>query len=581
MSGRRFELRRELGTGSFGTVYLADMVSLGGFRKPVALKLLHPQWGGGSDAGRRLRDEARLLGRLRHRNIVQVDDLVQIDGRWAVVMEHISGADAERFLVYLRAAGEDMPLHAVLEVIGAVATALDAAYHSASDDGPALHVVHRDIKPSNIRFTLDGEVKVLDFGIARASFEGREAKTERVRYGSIGYMSPERLLGDAETPAGDIFALGCVAYELLAVRPFGRVELSPEKADVQVREAVEALVERRPECRGGLQSLLRDMLSYEAEDRPTAPQVIDRVRRLIRGSEGDDLRTFCRSFLPRMADPSGTEGRLLQDILNEDVTDVSGAARTSGGTAGLDSGPGRQVHSPTLVASTDSLITAAPRPLHPPSSDTLPSTSRGPAGWIVGGVVALAVVGIGLRLLWPSLRGDGASTPSVAVTEPVTPAPSPSLPAEPLPAVPTTAASATTVAPPLAEPPPAADPRAPEQGAERGAEKKMPVKTTTSDSTASTSAGASAGGAATTTAPEAATSTVRGVKFVVESATAVSASCGSISGSGSTSAYLRDVPVGACTVRATIDGVPRTAAVSVDRPGGLTCALQGDQLQCQ
>ena len=97
-SGRRFELRRELGSGSFGQVFLADMVSLGDFRKTVALKVLRPQLGGSSDAAKRLRDEARVLGRLRHRHIVAVDDLIRVDGRWAVVMEYVPGMDLEQLL---------------------------------------------------------------------------------------------------------------------------------------------------------------------------------------------------------------------------------------------------------------------------------------------------------------------------------------------------------------------------------------------------------------------------------------------------------------------------------------------------
>jgi len=95
MQGRRFSLLQTLGEGTFGSVYLAEMTSLGGFRKRVALKLLNSNWNPDSDAGRRLRDEARLLGRLNHRNIVRVDDLIRVSGRWALVMEYIEGADLE------------------------------------------------------------------------------------------------------------------------------------------------------------------------------------------------------------------------------------------------------------------------------------------------------------------------------------------------------------------------------------------------------------------------------------------------------------------------------------------------------
>jgi len=153
MSGRSFELQRELGDGAFGTVSLADMLSLGGFRKEVALKLLKPDWDAASDAARRLRDEARLLGRLRHRHIVKVDDLVRLEGRWAVVMEYVPGVDLERLLAWANETAESVPPAAALEITGAMAQALDAAWNGPGDQGSALRVVHRDIKPSNVRLT--------------------------------------------------------------------------------------------------------------------------------------------------------------------------------------------------------------------------------------------------------------------------------------------------------------------------------------------------------------------------------------------------------------------------------------------
>ena len=197
---RRFELLRELGSGTFGTVYLADMQSLGGFKKRVALKVLNSQWDDGSDAGRRLRDEARLLGRLRHRCIVSVDDLIRIDGRWGVVMEYIAGADLEHLVNSARDQQQPISQAAALEICAAIAEALHAAYAGDGHDAEALEVVHRDIKPSNVLLTAGGDVKVLDFGIALASFDEREAQTGRVRYGSIPYMAPERILGEPETP---------------------------------------------------------------------------------------------------------------------------------------------------------------------------------------------------------------------------------------------------------------------------------------------------------------------------------------------------------------------------------------------
>src|SRR5690606_32588899 len=116
--------------------------------------------------------------------------------------------DANVVLKACRKAGEPFPVPAALAACAAVASALDAAYAGPADGGVPLRLVHRDIKPSNIRLTPDGDLKVLDFGIARADFEGREALTQSIRYGSLRYMAPERRRQEPDGPAGDVYALG-------------------------------------------------------------------------------------------------------------------------------------------------------------------------------------------------------------------------------------------------------------------------------------------------------------------------------------------------------------------------------------
>ncbi|HMV66976.1 MAG TPA: protein kinase, partial [Myxococcota bacterium] len=108
-SRRRFELRRLIGQGAFGEVYLAEQVSTGGFRRPVALKILNESAARMREAARRMRDEARILGRLQHRHIVEVLDLVQLGDRWAIVMAWVPGADLEQLIDTLGARDEVVP----------------------------------------------------------------------------------------------------------------------------------------------------------------------------------------------------------------------------------------------------------------------------------------------------------------------------------------------------------------------------------------------------------------------------------------------------------------------------------------
>ena len=187
--GRKFFVTERLGSGAYGSVYLAEQDSVAGFRRRVALKLLHQHHSEEKEAGKRMRDEARILGRLSHRNIVTVLDLVRLQDRWAVVMDYVQGIDLERLTRAMADLNEPFPPGAALEIGAAIGDALHAAWIAADGQGRVLEVIHRDIKPSNILLTSDGEVKVLDFGVARVNLESREGKTG-FRVGTERYMAP-------------------------------------------------------------------------------------------------------------------------------------------------------------------------------------------------------------------------------------------------------------------------------------------------------------------------------------------------------------------------------------------------------
>lgn len=269
----RYELLGLLGKGGFGRVYLARYHGEAGFQKDVALKFLKPGAQDDHDLIARLRDEARLLGLLRHRAIVHVDRLIRLEGTWVIVMEYVPGKD----LSHLLRKGP-IPAGAALEVLAEVASALGAAFERPSPTGQPLRLTHRDIKPSNIRLTTFGDVKVLDFGIARAEFAGQEVSGDTVLVGTPSYMAPERFEG-FDGPASDIFSLGIVAYEMLTAQRFGQRK-SPREAHGQ---HVKLRIGRLQRCEGlppAAASLIGRMLSYEPGRRPTTSEVRRMLRRL-------------------------------------------------------------------------------------------------------------------------------------------------------------------------------------------------------------------------------------------------------------------------------------------------------------
>ena len=269
-----------LGQGGFGRVYRASMEASDGFRKEVAVKLMNEE-NMPADALVRFGDEARILGLIRDRAIVSVDSPTRLNGRLAVVMEYVDGASAAALLK-----NAPFPATVALEIIQEVARVLDKVVQHPGPDGRPLNLLHRDLKPGNLQITPGGEVKVLDFGIARATFDAREARTMNVT-GTPGYMAPERMAGE-EGPAGDIYSLGVVLQVLVT-------------GDKAVAHATfrsrGAQVERTPEVLAAV-ALAEEMWSLRPSDRPTARQVEDRCQQLRQAFSGITLRSWAETHVP-------------------------------------------------------------------------------------------------------------------------------------------------------------------------------------------------------------------------------------------------------------------------------------------
>jgi eukaryotic-like serine/threonine-protein kinase len=201
--GGRYRLEEAIASGGMATVWAARDELLG---RPVAVKLLAPWVAAEPGAAERVRAEARAAARLVHPNVACIYDYGREGDLHYLVMELLEG---ESLAARLRRLGRLTPREAV-RIAGGVAAALDAAHRAG--------VVHRDVKPGNILLTGDGQVKVLDFGIAAVA--GEDARRDRERLlGTVAYLAPECAAGAEPTAAADVYALGVVVYELLAGRP--------------------------------------------------------------------------------------------------------------------------------------------------------------------------------------------------------------------------------------------------------------------------------------------------------------------------------------------------------------------------
>ena len=235
---RNYEILNELGSGHFGTVYVAvgEVPGRGlnaGKRRLVAIKKLHESTEANREA---LVTEFAMLDEVKHRGIVRVYEYLQDDD--AVVMEFVHGITLRQVLDECQKAREQVFTEAAVEMICELADALYQAYTSPSDNGEALQLVHRDLKPENIMLTRTGEVKILDFGLARVdNDEYARESGDRIK-GTPIYMAPEQASGGEVDHRSDLFALGLIGYELFLNRAAYRL---PENSHDPLGEIFDAI----------------------------------------------------------------------------------------------------------------------------------------------------------------------------------------------------------------------------------------------------------------------------------------------------------------------------------------------------
>ncbi|MCB9676469.1 MAG: serine/threonine protein kinase [Alphaproteobacteria bacterium] len=303
---RAYTILGVIGEGGFGRVYRARLKD-GDFEKDVAIKMLHERSPDPMLLAR-FRDEAKILALLRDRAVVSVDPPVKLDDRWAVVMDFVDGLSLGQIVRRLG----PLPPQVALEVVAEIARALDKAYSFPRQDGQPLRLLHRDIKPANIQITPSGEIRLLDFGTAYADFENREADTQADIAGTPGYIAPERLEG-VEGPSGDIFSLGVTLW-------FALTGESPSQR--RGDDLTSALVEHAADDQhlaSALSLAIRMRDRYQA-GRPTAKQVQNEARELVRGMPGPFLEEWSNQVPHRALEDDALTGQRLTETLQQTVT---------------------------------------------------------------------------------------------------------------------------------------------------------------------------------------------------------------------------------------------------------------------
>ncbi|MEB2310883.1 MAG: serine/threonine-protein kinase [Sorangiineae bacterium] len=389
--GQRYQVIERIAAGGMAEVYRGESAGIEGFRKKVAIKRVLPKLSANREFINMFLDEARLGAYLSHSRCVQVFDIGQGAGSHFIVMEYVDGADLKGVLEHLTAHGKQMRVEVALLISLGIAEGLAYAHQACDHQGRPLEIVHRDISPQNVLMTRYGEVKLVDFGLARASSHLTEEDEDMVK-GKFGYLAPEVTLGLGADQRVDLFAAGILLWEMLAGRRLflGENDLEtfklvrdahipdlrqfrPDVPEDVVRVLAKALARDRAHRYGTGDELARD-LAIVLTRRP--PVIYTDVAELVKAVA--DERALKRRA--RGPDASAMIGDLIIDALHDFSGVLAGDAEpvhsSALGTRGVSAGEGFEDPSAWGL---DSVFEEAPKPPPPPVRRPPPKPAAEPA----------------------------------------------------------------------------------------------------------------------------------------------------------------------------------------------------------
>src|SRR5215475_5801550 len=306
----RYELLARLAAGGMGEIFLARLEGAAGFEKLFVIKRILPHLADDERFRAMLIAEARIASMMTHANICQVYELAETDGQLYIAMEYLEGVTLLPLLRKLSKEGGALDLGFVAGVIQQATDALHYAHELRERGGDTLGIVHRDVTPTNLFLTDAGVVKILDFGIAKVKDISSNTQAGTVK-GKYAYMAPEQLRGAAVDRRADVFALGVVVYEMLALRRLFQRKTDYLTFRAVLEQPIMDIRRHRPNCPEALavtlaRALDRDPASRFETARQFGSAVLDAVapvrRPWTQGEIGDYVRAnFAAEIAQRSA----------------------------------------------------------------------------------------------------------------------------------------------------------------------------------------------------------------------------------------------------------------------------------------
>lgn len=316
----RYEIVHQIYVGGMGVVYEALQHGARNFVKRVAIKVIREQLASQPDFMANFIGEARLVADLIHTNIVQTYHLAESHGTCFICMELIRGVNLEQFQQRLQSSGRRLPVELAVFIVSRVARGLAYAHAKRDRDGNLLGIVHRDINPKNILVGFEGDVKVTDFGVAKARGFLKDKEGEEVA-GKPEYMSPEQADFQITDHRSDLFSAGIVLSQLLTGRNLFRGQNAEDSRKRVLSMPLPSFIQEMPEIEPRLDQILQKALQRDLQARyQTADELLYDLEYFI----------YHRGYGPT----NETLGKFIRDLFHEE--NAGSADPTRGGTARMD-----------------------------------------------------------------------------------------------------------------------------------------------------------------------------------------------------------------------------------------------------
>jgi serine/threonine-protein kinase len=298
----RYELLFLLGQGGMGEVHLARLTGVEGFEKLCIVKTILPQMKADPQFVERFRHEARVLVLLNHSSIAQVYDMGDYEGTLYMAIEYVPGVDLARVENRVEGQGAAMPVPVAIFLGRQICEALGYAHRKTGPEGAPLGIVHRDVSPQNVMVSYEGEVKVIDFGLAKSAARSKHTLPSTVM-GKLGYMAPEQALARPVDNRSDIYSAGIVIWELLAGRALFQGGTMAEMVAQMAMPIIPSLRSIRPDLSPTLDQAVMKALEVDPAARYQRAEEFARVLNELAVREGltvgaEEVGNYVRAMCP-------------------------------------------------------------------------------------------------------------------------------------------------------------------------------------------------------------------------------------------------------------------------------------------